>query len=103
MLSLIAETANGWPSPPPAAIPSRLTVWTKASSSTVKPAIESSSGSSLTGSTVILNVLLIKSLSLAVSRSASAPPSSTVTVIRALPEASATGVNASEPVVSAEA
>ena len=84
-------------------IPDRLTVLVSSSSSMNRLASVSIVGSSLSGLTVTVNVLVVVSLSLVVASLPSRPASSTVTVIRALPEASATGVSLIDPVELADA
>ena len=77
----------------------RPTDCSDASSLTVTSEITSIDGGSLT---TTVNVTVNVSLSPAVDKSASKPPSSTVTVITAEPLAADTGVNRRLPVASAD-
>ena len=101
MLSLLALTASAWLSPPPADIPAS---WTSSeeSSSMDRLTRELTVGTSFTALTVTVNVSTVLLLSPPEFRSPSRPPSSTVTVIVAVPDWSATGANEIEPVELAE-
>ena len=93
MLELVVVTCSGWLSPPPALTPVNGTDCSVASSLIVRLLIAVTVGTSLTGSTVTLNVRTVLALSLAVARLLSSPPSVTVTVIVATPDWSASGLN----------
>ncbi len=94
VLLLEAVTCSGWLlSPVPAVIPVRFTVCSPASSAIgAGSAIASSVGGSFTPVTVTVNWRLNVPLSPGVARLLSRPPSVTVTVTIAVPNALATGV-----------
>ena len=102
VLLLVAVTRNGWDSPSPAAIPVRETVCSGASSSSTMSLSGDRVGASLTAFTVTVNEVCTVRLSAAVLRSPSRPPSSTVTVMIAVPLWPGTGVNSIDPTVSSE-
>ena len=98
VLLLLAVTCRGWLSWPPAVMLASWIVCRGASSSIVVVLMPLSVGGTLAWATLTMKMRVVLTLSPVVASWLSAPASVTVTVMVAVPEASATGVYLSEPV-----